>query len=213
MRFVKCAVIVLCSTAMGCGGSSDGGNTNPPPPPTVSSVSLSTSTALLKLTESVVITATPKDANGNALSGRTVEWTVAPATGTASIVPNGASVTVTGTANGQADVTATVEQKTAKAAITVTSTIAASADVSVGAGGALAFSPPQTDITKGGTVNFSWSTSTVHNVTFVNPPSPVSSIPDRSSGTVPVTFAQTGTYNYHCTLHPGMDGVVTVHIP
>src|SRR5205814_1567199 len=67
-------------------------------------------------------------------------------------------------------------------------------------------------ITSGGMVNFTWSGVT-HNVTFVNPPGSVASITDRSSGTVPVTFNTTGTYNYHCTIHPGMDGVVTVHIP
>lgn len=215
MRFSKPALIGVFCTAIGCGGSGgdNGGTTNPPPPAPVNSVSLSTSAALLKPTESTVITATPKDASGNALTDRVVDWTISPATGTASIVKNGASATVTGTANGQATLTATVEQKTAQAQITVTSTIGSSADVSVGAGGALAFSPEHVDITSGGMVNYTWGGSTIHNVTFVNPPGSVSNISDRSSGTVSVTFQQTGTYNYHCTIHPGMDGVVVVHIP
>ena len=214
MRSSKFALALVLCAAIGCGGGGDGGSgtTNPPPPAAVSSVSLNTSAALLKPTESTVITATAKDANGNTLTGRTVDWSVLPTSGTASIAPNGSSVTVTGTANGQATVKATVEQKTAQAQITVTSTIGSSADVGVGAGGALAFSPDHVDITSGGMVNFTWSGVT-HSVTFVNPPGSVASITDRSSGTVPVTFNTTGTYNYHCTIHPGMDCVVTVHIP
>src|SRR5205085_9894965 len=92
--------LVLCA-AIGCGSGGDGGGgtTNPPPPAAVGSVSLSRSTALLKPSETATITATPKDANGNSLSGRTVSWSVLPATGVASLTPSGSSVTVTATAN------------------------------------------------------------------------------------------------------------------
>jgi plastocyanin len=34
---------------------------------------------------------------------------------------------------------------------------------------------------------------------------------DRSSGTFTVTFSTAGTYNFHCSIHAGMTGVVTVH--
>ncbi len=211
MRVAKLIPMIVLCPMIGCGGGGDsGGTTNPPPPATVSSVSLSKTTALLKPTETTSITATPKDASGNSLSGHTVSWTVAPTSGVADIAPNGSSVTVTATANGQATVTATVEGKTASATVTVTNSFSTSADVSVGANGANAFDPAQVDIAKGGTVNFSWSGVT-HNVTWQSPPASVPNVPDRSSGSVPVSFSTAGTYNYQCTLHPGMNGVVTVH--
>jgi plastocyanin len=192
------------------GGGGDSGGTNPPPPANVSSVALSKTTATIKPTESTSITATPKDANGNALSGRTVNWTVSPA-GVASITPNGSSVTVTGTANGQTQVTATVEGIAAHANITVTNTFGQSADVTVGPGGQFVFDPSQVDIGAGGTVTFSWAGGVTHNVTWQSPPASVPNIPDKSSGSQQVTFATAGTYNYQCTIHAGMTGAVTVH--
>lgn len=201
--------VVLCLLAA-CGGSSDSGGTNPPPPAAVSSVSLDKTTVLLKPSETTTITATPKDANGGALTGHTVTWSVSPSTGIAAIAPNGSSVTVTANANGSATVTATVESKTADAHITVTNSLPTTASVTVGAGGQDLFDPSSVDIAAGGTVTFTWAGVT-HNVTWLSPPAPVSDIPNKSSGSASVTLSQPGTYNYHCTIHPGMSGVVTVH--
>jgi plastocyanin len=211
MRIARVIPLFVAGTLAACGGSGGdgGGTTNPPPPATVSSVSLTRTSVLLKPTESTTITATPKDASGNALSGHAVTWTVLPATGVASITPNGASVTINGTANGTATVTATSDSKTADVHVTVSSTIAASAEVAVGANGNT-FSPSDVDIISGGTVTFSWSGVT-HNVTWLTTPASVQNISDRSSGSVGVTLNQAGTYNYHCTLHAGMDGTITVH--
>lgn len=211
------ATFVVTIAALGlvtaCGGSGGGGNggTNPPPPAAVASVSLSKTAASIKPTETTTITATPKDASGNSLSGRTVSWTVVSSS-VASISPNGAAVTVTGVANGQTDVTATVEGKSSSATITVTGSFPASADVTVGPNGQNSFSPSQVDIASGGSVNFTWGSAVTHNVTFQSPPSPVNNIGDRSSGTATVTFNSPGTYNYECTIHgASMSGTVTVH--
>jgi plastocyanin len=59
-------------------------------------------------------------------------------------------------------------------------------------------------------VTFSWNGVT-HNVTWLTTPASVADISNRSSGSVPVTLNQSGTYSYHCTLHAGMDGTITVH--
>jgi plastocyanin len=91
----------------------------------------------------------------------------------------------------------------------VTNTIPTSADVQVGASGN-AFTPADADVAAGGTVTFSWNGVT-HNVTWVSGPATPANIPDRSTGSVPVTLTTTGTYNFHCTIHPGMDGSITVH--
>lgn len=209
MRIAQVMPFFVVGAVAACGGGGSNGTTNPPPPVTVSFVSLTRTNVLLKPTEATTITATPKDASGNALTGRAVTWTVLPATGVANITPNGASVTISGTANGTATVTATSDTKTADVHVTVSSTIASSADVAVGANGN-SFSPADADIISGGSVNFSWNGAT-HNVTWGTTPASVANIPDRSSGTVTVTLNQAGTYSYHCTLHPGMDGTVTVH--
>lgn len=211
MRIAQVIPLFVFGTIAACGGGGgDSGGTNPPPPATVSFVSLTKTNVLLKPSETTIITATPKDASGNALSGRAVTWTVSPATGVASITPNGASVTISGSANGTATVTATSDSKTADVHVTVTSSIPTAADVAVGASGN-SFSPADVDILSGGTVTFSWSGSVTHNVTWQTTPASVPNIPNRSSGSVGVTLNATGTYNYHCTLHPGMDGTVTVH--
>ena len=211
MRIARVIPLLVATTVAACGGGGgdSGGTTNPPPPATVSFVSLTRTNVLLKPTETTTITATPKDASGNALTGHAVTWTVLPATGVATITPNGASVTISGSANGTATVTATSETKTADVHVTVSSTIPTSADVGVGANGN-AFTPADADILSGGTVNFTWNGVT-HNVTWQTTPASVPNIPDRSSGTVTVTLNQSGTYSYHCTIHPGMDGTITVH--
>jgi plastocyanin len=82
--------------------------------------------------------------------------------------------------------------------------------VAVGPNSTNTFDPAQVDVAKGGTVTFNWNGVT-HNVNWDSPPAQVANIGDRSSGSVPVTFGTSGTYNYHCSLHPGMNGVVTVH--
>lgn len=211
MRHAKFIPLLVSCALAGCGGSGgDSGGTNPPPTPVLTSVALSKSTASLRPTESTTITATPKDQNGNAMSGQTVGWTIAPTSGVVSITPNGTSVTVTGTALGQATLTATVQQLVANATITVQNSFPSSADIAVGSGGANAFDPNAVDIAAGGTVNFNWNGVT-HNVTWQAPPASVANIADRSSGTVSVTLNTAGTYNYQCTLHAGMNGTITVH--
>ena len=46
---------------------------------------------------------------------------------------------------------------------------------------------------------------TPHNVTFATRHSAT-----KKSGTYVLRFTRSGTYTYHCTLHPGMDGKVVV---
>lgn len=209
MRFTSAARSVCTLAVVACGGSGNGG-TNPPPPATVQIVSLSRLTALLEPSETVTITATPRDGSGNALSGKTVTWAASPS-GTVTLTPSGSSVTVTGGAPGQATVTATVDQVTSSPlTVTVSSTISTTADVSVGSGGNV-FSPDQADIKSGGTVTYTWAAGP-HNVTFSNPPAAVPNSGDKLSGaTFVVTFPQAGVYNYQCTIHSGMNGTITVH--
>jgi plastocyanin len=71
------------------------------------------------------------------------------------------------------------------------------------------FSPSNATVPVSGTVIWQWNSGGVaHNVTFADPGIPDSG--DRTSGTFEQTFATAGTYNYQCTLHSGMTGVVNV---
>jgi plastocyanin len=61
-------------------------------------------------------------------------------------------------------------------------------------------------IHKGDKVTWVWKDPTVpHNVTFRTRHSTT-----KQTGTYTITFHQAGTFNYHCTIHPGMDGKVIV---
>jgi len=94
----------------------------------VASVAVSPATASVGVNGTVQLTATPKDANGNALTGRTVTWQTSDGT-IATVDANGL---VTGNAGGgPVTITATSEGKNGTAAITVTIPVS-SVDVTPG---------------------------------------------------------------------------------
>ncbi|HWJ24865.1 MAG TPA: cupredoxin domain-containing protein [Gemmatimonadaceae bacterium] len=81
--------------------------------------------------------------------------------------------------------------------------------VTVKATTANAFSPATTTVAPGGKVEFEFE-STQHTVTFSAVNGAPADIPATASATVERSFATAGTYNYHCTIHPGMAGSVVV---
>ena len=83
----------------------------------VASVTVNPGSANLQVGQTVQLTATPKDASGNALSGRVVTW-ASGNSGVASVSGNGL---VTAKAAGSATITATSEGQSGASAITVTS--------------------------------------------------------------------------------------------
>ena len=92
----------------------------------VASVSVTPASATVSAGQSVQLTATPQDANGNPLSGRPVTWSSSnPSVAVADVNGN-----VTGIAPGSATITATSEGKSGTAAITVTNVPVASVTVS-----------------------------------------------------------------------------------
>src|SRR2546428_269069 len=103
----------------------------------VASVAVSPASASVTVGQTVQLTATPKDAGGNALSGRVVTW----ATSNGAIATVSASGVVTGAAAGSAMITATSEGQGGTAAITVLSAPVASVTVS----------PASAGVTVGGT--------------------------------------------------------------
>src|SRR6185295_5960644 len=91
----------------------------------VASVALSPAAASLTVGATTQLTATPKDANGTALSGRLVTW----ATSNAAVVTVSASGLVTGMTAGSATIAATSEGQSGTSTITVTNVPVASVTV------------------------------------------------------------------------------------
>jgi len=70
------------------------------------------------------------------------------------------------------------------------------------------FQPTLSIIRSGGVVVWVWAQgATQHNVTFDDA---ARSSRTQSEGTHSVTFPDTGTFNYHCTIHVTMTGSVVV---
>jgi uncharacterized protein YjdB len=92
----------------------------------VASVAVSPPAANVTVGQSVQLTATPKDASGNALTGRTVTW----ATSNAAVATVSGNGLVTGAAPGTATITASSEGQNGTAAVTVTVVPVASVSVS-----------------------------------------------------------------------------------
>jgi plastocyanin len=67
------------------------------------------------------------------------------------------------------------------------------------------FEPADTTVQVGDTVTWVWDGAAQHNVVGEGFQSA-----DQSSGTFEHTFERPGTYRYACTIHPGMEGSVTV---
>src|SRR5437588_10787702 len=92
----------------------------------VASVSVTPASATISAGQSAQLTATPQDANGNPLSGRTVTWS----SGSSAVAAVNGSGLVTGVALGSATITAASEGQSGTAAITVTRVPVASVTVS-----------------------------------------------------------------------------------
>ena len=73
----------------------------------------------------------------------------------------------------------------------------------------LKFSPNTTTLKTGDVILWTNSGSVPHNVTFDGQDA-ITSQTMQQGDTWAVQFTVAGTYAYHCTFHPGMDGTVTV---
>jgi plastocyanin len=85
---------------------------------------------------------------------------------------------------------------------------APSAPNTINANPGLAYNPTTLTITKGTTVTFNFG-SVGHSVTFTTAGSPAS-VPVTANASVGVTFPNSGTYNFYCTVHTYMTGSITV---
>src|SRR6266705_1236744 len=114
----------ITATSEGQSGSSAVTVTAGPLP--VASVTVSPASASVPVGQAVQVTATPKDANGNPLTGRTVTW----ASSNTSVGTVNASGLVTGVVAGSTTITATTEGQSGTSVVTVTLVPVASVTVS-----------------------------------------------------------------------------------
>lgn len=136
------AVALAAALTLGaCGGAGDatgpggpGGGGGGGGGATVASLTLSQTSASVQVGGTVTLTATPKDASGNVVSGQTVTWS-SDASGVASV--NSSTGVVTGVAPGTATITAAVGGAKAQATITVTPVPVASVTVAPASAGLL----------------------------------------------------------------------------
>jgi plastocyanin len=165
----------------------------------------------------VIYTVTARDAHGNPTNGVAIDWAVVTGGGTIAPASNftGGNGTATatrtlGAALGAQTATATASGLTGSPA-TFTTTAANVTNVTVG-GGANVFNPANVTISVNSTVMWTWAAGNLplHNVTFAAVAGAPGNITNRSSGGDSRVFGTTGTFNYQCTNHPGMNGSVTV---
>lgn len=202
LRLIAAVFATLLVTS--CGGDGTDGPTTPDT--TVSTVAITSAGTTLEPGGTVQMTATAKNAAGTNLTGLSATWT-SSANAVATVSTSGL---VTAIANGTTTITATISGIAGTRLITV-QTITPVAAATVDAGSGNVFNPSQVDLSQGGTVTWNFGGINTHNVTFSAATGAPANIPDTPSGSTQRTFAAKGTFNYSCTNHAGMNGVVIVH--
>ncbi len=200
----KLAIIAILFTAAGCGG--DKGITQSSGPVLVlTSLGVSAPSNTIAVGGTMQLSSAPVDQNG----GRyvvNVTWGSA-SNFVATVTPTGF---VTGVAGGQTYMFAHGGNLFDSTLVTVvTGAFPSNAFVYMLPE---SYSPLQTDITQGGTVQFVFP-SIAHNVFFsATPAGAPADIPGEvSNQTVTRTFGTKGSFVYNCTIHPGMTATIIVH--
>ena len=116
MSTLRPALVALAGFLWACGD--DGGNLQGNNPPAVAQVTVEAPATTIAVGDSVQLQAVARDADGNALADRTVEW----ASANTAVATVSASGMVTGLSAGEAPISATVDTVSGTLAITVSST-------------------------------------------------------------------------------------------
>lgn len=163
----------------------------------------------------VTYTVQSRDSHGNPKGGVTIDW--AAGTGGGSITPAQNTTAANGNASAQRTLGAGTGDQTATAiaagftppdTVTFTTNAAIVTTINVANN---SFTPSSITVPNHTTVTWNWPNPTVaHNVTFAAVAGAPTNIPDKTTGSANRTFDTAGTFNYQCTNHPGMTGVVTV---
>ena len=219
-RAARRAALAVASLLAACGGGDKGSGTGPCTPGAATQLVKNGGDAqpwYFNNRLPAALSVKALDASNCPVPGVVVNWTVA--SGGGGVTP---AQSTTGT-NGVASATdsigsSTPQSVTATPAITTLPTLTFSATAAAApTSGAvtlqnIAFNPSSVVVQNGSTVTWTWNDGqTQHNVTFTSGPTPRPlDSGTMASGTHTGTFTKVGTYGYHCTLHGGMNGTVTV---
>jgi len=190
-----------------CGGGGGSGTTNPPPPaPTLGSITLSPATIASPAGTITQLTAAALDQQGALIDGVTGYTFASSAPTVAEVSASGLVVAVSA---GQATITASLARdgvtRTATAGVTVTGTLPDRAAITATVDNV--FSPKTVVISRGGQVTFNFVGTA--NVNFQEAGAPPN-ILTMTGSVVDRTFTIAGDFNYTCSLHGGMIGLVKV---
>jgi len=203
MRKAGVCLMLGATVLVGCSGGGD--DPTPPPTPVFTTFTVEPNAPTVTVGGTQALTPSAKDQSGATMSGLTTTY-VSNAPGTASVTTPGG--VITGVALGTTTITATGTIGSVTKTATVNVTVGApSATASVTATSGNQFNPPQVPVARNGSVT--WTFQALHNVTFTTANSPAN-VTEQSSGTASRTFPTAGTFNYQCTIHPGMNGSVVV---
>lgn len=194
--------VVLAMLATGCGDGSGPSGTG------VASVQVTPTTTSLFTVEpgnTVALTAVARDQAGQTVAG--VPVTFSSSNTSAATVAAGGLVTAVsaGTATITASVTSGGATKTGNATVIVA---VAPSTATVTAPQVL-FTPRVVDVSAGGEVT--WSIAGVHHTITFNSSGAPADIPEIMNASASRTFPTHGDFAYHCEIHAGMTGTVSVH--
>jgi plastocyanin len=204
MRIAGVCMMVAAAVLTGCGGDDGGDGGTGPGTAVFTTLEVSPTAPTVVIGFTTALSATAKDQNGATMSGLTT--TYASSDNSKATVTNAG--VVTGVAAGTARITATGTiggvTKTKDVDVTVG---AAPTTANVAATASSTFTPHDVVVARTGSV--AWTFAIEHNVVFDSPNSPAN-IGNTATGSVSRTFNTAGTFNYHCTIHGGMNGTVIV---
>jgi plastocyanin len=201
-RFIP--AVLVASAA--CGGGDSG--TNPPPAVELGSIVASVTTVNLAAGQSQTITMTARDVSNNPIASAS-GYTFTSANPSVAIVRGVGQITALSAGSTQINVSLTFNGKTATTSVAVTVTGTLPSTLSVAAGNSNVFDPATAAVARTGTVSWTFGTVT-HNVTFGSAAGAPANIANVSSTTVSRQFNNAGQFDYTCTLHQGMNGLMLV---
>jgi plastocyanin len=207
MRALLLGIATLLIAGIGCGG--DSGDGPGPTQSVLTTVEVTPATATLFTVapgNTVMLTVVPKDQDGQVVADAGAASFSSDNDAIATVSDNGVITAVgAGTAHITVSLTADGVTKAGTSAVTVQAAPANAAVVTP----TLAFQPGTVDVQAGGTVNWTFG-STPHTVTFTTGGAPAD-VPQLENGSASRAFPTSGSFSYHCTIHPQMVGAVRVH--
>jgi plastocyanin len=194
-----------------CGGGGGNGGTQPPPTAVFTSLTVSPANPTMVETDTLQLSATPRDQNNAAMTGLPAATFALEAGTSVSVSTSGRVIALDpGASTVRATLTSGGTTHTATSMPNV-SALGTTADVTA-SGTGQTFDPRNVKIAVNGRVTWSFPGPETHNVTFATPPTG-GNIGNKNSGSESRTFSTVGQFTYQCTLHSGMSGEVNVRTP